>query len=119
MKSKRSIKKQINRMADELSGKAMLVGTLTDSDIEQIDSMVMLALDIQFNALSHINVSFDRTPRDFANGKEYRAARHAYYSKVYKAIRSELDTRLNEFVKQLNAMVPAELRESAIRVENA
>lgn len=112
MASKRNLKKHINNIGAELSAKAVIVGTLAGVDDETIDNLVVKALDAQMKALSHISISFDRVPRDFESGREYRKARRAYFSRAYRAACDELMKQVGLFAGDLNAIMPAEYREA-------
>lgn len=108
--NKRQLKKAINGLCGSLACDCVMVTScMAEADNDKVGNLVIDIARAQTKALKRASVSFDKTPRDFANMKEYHKARRTYFSKAYAQLRKDLSSDLNAVVAQVNGMLtPAE-----------
>ena len=68
--------------------------------------------ELQCETLSRISFSFDKSRADFENGAAYRAARRRYNAAAFARLRTDFTEGVNKVLKELNAAIPAEVREA-------
>ncbi len=107
MANKRNLKKAIRRACGDMAGECIFAeSTFIDTDIEKWDNIILDVALLQEEAVNRISVSFDKTPSDFENRKEYRKARRAYFKQVEKALSQYMHDETEKVVKDMNALVP-------------
>lgn len=105
--SKRAVKKQIRYACGDIAAECILARHFVDNvDAEAMNAIVWRVADLQTEMLSHCTVTFDRTPRDFANRREYARALHAFRKAAFNNLRKEFNTKAVEIVKDMNAAMP-------------
>jgi hypothetical protein len=60
---------------------------------------------LQAEAVNRVSVDFDKTPKDFPNGKEYKKARRTYFKAVEKALGKYMKEESEKIVGEMNALV--------------
>lgn len=108
--NKRQLKKSINGLCGSLACDVVVAADcMTNANDDKIATLVTDIARAQSKALKRASVAFDKTPKEFANLREYHKARHDYYAKVYAQLRTDFSADLNAVVAQVNAMLtPAE-----------
>lgn len=105
--SKRTVKKQIRYSCGDIAAECIIARNFVEGvDAEAMNAIVCRVADLQTEMLSHCTVAFDRTPRDFANRREYARALHAFRKAAFDNLRKEFNTRALEIVKDMNAAMP-------------
>ena len=104
---KRNIKKEIRQTCGTVACEAIYAASLINKvNKDDMQKSILGAAMLQDSSLKKVSVSFDKTPSDFPNRKEYNKARRAYYKKVYAALRSEFGNSLQEIVNTMNGAMP-------------
>ena len=112
MANKRQLKKFIENTCGAVAAETVLsAAVFPEINRDAVNDIVNDALALQTQSLSRINVSFDKSERDFDNRAAYNKARHAYYTAAYKALLNEFDAKIVELVGKMNAALPQSVRD--------
>lgn len=116
MASKRQLKKRISYVCGELAAEILLAAHFSDkADRESINKIVGEIAALQIHARERVSVSFDKKPRDFAEGRDkYNKARRVYFKKAFASLRAEFGKKVLDIVKDMNAAIPAEDRKKFV-----
>lgn len=107
MANKRSLKKQIRYICGDIAGESLLAKVLISGvNKDAMTDVIVKAAELQTTALCRINVSFDKTPKDFDNKGQYRAARRKYYRQAFNKLSESFNNQILSVVKEMNAAVP-------------
>lgn len=107
MENKRDFKKYVHHMCGAIAGECVLaIGCVEGADVVALNQVLVALCDLQEHTLSAASMSFDKAPRDFESGREYRRQRSAYYRKAYEKLQKEFLEALNNLVSQLNHALP-------------
>ena len=108
MASKRQLKKAIYRSCGEIAGECIYSqeALAPDSDPRDWDQIIIDVALLQQEAVNRVSVDFDRVPRDFANGAEYRKARRLYFKEVEQALGRYMREETIGIAKRMNALLP-------------
>lgn len=108
MASKRTLKKQIRQVCGDIAGECITASWLIkDADRKQLEQCVIKAAQLQMSALQHVNISFDKTPKDFSTKHEYKKARKQYYKAAIKSFEKGFGQKMEEIVNDMNKSVPS------------
>ena len=106
MANKRQLKKAIGYACGEMAGECFFAqNTFENTNPEDWDKIVLDIALLQAEAVNRVSVDFDKVPRDFANGKEYKKARHTYFKAVEKALGNYMKEESEKIVGAMNALV--------------
>ncbi len=109
----RDLKKEVRYVCGDLAAECLMARTFIKGvDRERMEEIVGDIAALQETALSRITFSFDKIPSDFASGREYRAARRAYFKKAYKSFREKFEGHVNDIVREMNAALPQEVKDA-------
>lgn len=114
MANKRNLKKMIRFACGDIAGECICAKAYIDGlDYEKMDEVVCKVALLQVKTTDKISVCFDKTVKGF-NGdkKEYRKARNAYYRACYTELKKEFKDALIEIVKEMNALLPQEVKDA-------
>ena len=104
MANKRSLKKQIHYICGDVAGEALMAKLIVPGvDKEAMNEVIIKVADLQTTGLARVNISFDKSPKDFDNISAYRKARAAYYKQAYKKLSEAFNNQLLAIVKDMNA----------------
>lgn len=107
MASKRLLKKQIRFICGDVDGECIMSKYLIPGiDAQKLNEAVEKVAALQEASIDHANVSFDKTPRDFANNGEYRKARGEYFKKAFAALNKGFEKELEVIIKEMNSAMP-------------
>jgi hypothetical protein len=81
-------------------------------DGETVSKIVIDIASLQSEARAKVSFAYDKVKKDFATKAEYRRARHQYEAKAYAQLRKEFGEKVVAIVKEMNAAIPAEVRET-------
>ena len=106
MANKRQLKKAIGYACGEMAGECFFAQeTFENTNPEAWDKIVLDIALLQAEAVNRVSVDFDKVPKDFANGREYKKARRAYFKAVEKAISSYMKEESEKIVGEMNALI--------------
>lgn len=109
MSSIRKFKKQIYCICGDIADEILIAAHATkDFDKEKAYSIVGDIASLQVDTISKCKFSYDKIRKDFDNDAAYRRARHAYTKSAFCKLHEDLETRLQETVKAMNAAMPKE-----------
>ncbi|MBO4722013.1 MAG: hypothetical protein J5629_03670 [Muribaculaceae bacterium] len=106
MANKRQLKKAICYACGEMAGECFFAqNTFENTNPEDWDKIIINIALLQAEAVNRVSVDFDKAPKDFANGKEYKKARRTYFKAVEKAIGNYMKEESEKIVSEMNALV--------------
>ena len=106
MANKRQLKKAIGYACGEMAGECFFAQeTFENTNPELWDKIVLDIALLQAEAVNRVSVDFDKVPKDFANGREYKKARRAYFKAVEKAISNYMKEESEKIVGEMNALI--------------
>lgn len=97
MSNKRSIKKNIHRICGEAA-----IDVLMNLPSDKAREIVIKIAELQTTSLANMSFDFDRSRRDFPNGRMYNQARRHYNRQAIKKLNTEFNNALKRIVEQLN-----------------
>lgn len=105
MQSKRDLKKQIRNICGDLVGECLLIGEVCPEEkLNDINQLIVDLAVLQEVTIAHVNFSFDKAPKDFANAHDYSRARHTYNREAYATLRKQFNASLADCVHRLNSI---------------
>lgn len=114
MASKRQIKKNIAYVCGDAADACIISEAYMGVEPEKAIQLVVAFAELQDNSVRNVTTAFDHTPADYANNREYRKARKAYYRAAYGKLLDDFNKRVAELLKQLNDAIPAEAKKRNI-----
>ena len=112
MANKRNLKKAIKASAGYLAGECIITRELIPGvDQKKLNDAVIKVADIQYNAITAVTFSFDKSPCSFENKKEYNKARKAYFAKAYDKLRQDFNSEIDAVVDMMNEAMPKKTAE--------
>ncbi len=106
MANKRQTKKYIKNICGELATECVLaMQYVPNIDTEKIRGLINEAIELQVSSLKHMTIVFDKSPRDFQNKNEYKAAKEKYFKTAYIALAKEFNAKVLEIVDGMNKAV--------------
>lgn len=113
MANKRELKKKIQYVCGDLAADILLASYISEEvDREQADKLLAEIAGIQDEAIARASFWFDKTPKDFENTAAYHKARTAYNKAAFAALRKDFSDKINAVVKEMNALVPSDVRKT-------
>ena len=111
MANKRDLKARIRYACGEIAGECILTKDYVPGiDEEKVDDIVCAVALLQVRTVDRVSVCFDRTVKAFPDKKAYRRARKDYFKRCYAELKKEFQASLVEVVKDMNALLPQEVR---------
>ena len=108
MANKRQLKKAIGYACGEMAAECFFAqNTFENTNPEDWDKIVLDIALLQAEAVNRVSVDFDKVPKDFASGKEYKKARRTYFKAVEKALANYMKEESEKIVSQMNALAKA------------
>ena len=105
MANKRQLKKAIANACGQVAGQCIMAQESLGNN-EKWDEIIVDVALLQREAIDRVSLSFDRRPKDFATGKEYRAARRNYFKQAEKSLASYMHDSIGQAVDKMNALLP-------------
>lgn len=114
MGNKRTLKKNISLICGALAGDAIIAAHLDSAiDRNRLDDVVRRIAALQETSRARVSFAFDKALRDFGGDvAAYHKARRAYFRAAYEKLRSEFNHEAISIVKELNELVPADVRKA-------
>lgn len=104
MVNKRVFKKSIRNSCGDAAAEILFADFANEVESSKIAQIVVSLAELQQETIENVSVSFDKVPRDFENGREYRKARRTYFKAMFAALIKQFATRLGEIAKEMNAI---------------
>jgi len=105
MANKRQMKKAIQYACGEMAGECYFAqNTFENTNPEDWDKIIIDIAMLQAQGIKRVSVDFDKVPKDFDNGKDYKKARRTYFKAVEKAIGKFMKEESEKIVGQMNAL---------------
>jgi len=116
MSNKRELKKEIRYVCGDVAAECLLAKSFVKGvDADAMTDIILRIADLQVNALATVTFSFDQQPHDFETRDAYRKARSAYFRKAYASLRGKFYAKVNDFVKEMNAAIPQQVRDNNLK----
>ena len=107
MANKRDLRKAICRACGQIAGECIIAEeALGYKDAEKWEEIIIDAAVLQVTALKKVAPAFDKRPKEFANGKEYKKARRAFYRDNEKQLAALMKDETQKIVVKMNALLP-------------
>lgn len=108
MTNKRQLKKAICLTCGNVAGECIFASETfgNPADLEKWDKIIVDVALLQAEAVNRVSESFPQKPKDFANGREYKKARRAFYKNVVNGITELLTGTLQDVAGKMNALMP-------------
>lgn len=105
MANKRSLKKFINTNCLDLVFVTFLTDCMSKSEKpSELENIISEVEALRKHALSAASVSFDKTPKSFANRHEYNVAKEKYFKQAYAKFQEEYTQRMQAIIDKINAI---------------
>lgn len=105
--NKKDLKKYINRMGLEVAEGVLPAAVCAKIIAEDKAHEILNKLaTIKTEALSRMNIAFDKTQKEFESEKKYRAARKAYFVQAYTKLLDDYEKGVENLLNEVNSAVP-------------
>lgn len=114
MANKRNLKQMIRFVCGDIAGECIYAKACIDSiNDEKMDEIICKIALLQVKTTDKVSVCFDKNVKSF-NGdmKAYNKARRDYFKACYTELKKEFHSALEEIVKEMNALLPQEVRDA-------
>lgn len=113
MANKRQLKKNIKAVCGDLAAEILISSSVCQGfDPKAVNEIVAEIAQLQVNSLAPASFGFDHGAASYENGRQYHAARSAYFRKAYNELRANFKESVLKIVKDMNAAMPKEMREA-------
>lgn len=113
MANKRELKKFIRNSCGAAAAEMLLARAAFPSiSRKDVYDVIQNLANLQGQSLRLVSIAYDKKAGAFADAKSYRADKAAYFKAAYNKLLSEFDGRLTEIVKQMNAALPEDVRQT-------
>ncbi len=111
--NKRSTKKAIRRICGDVAGECIVASHFIKGvSTEEMHKIVIEVATLQTVSLEKVSVAYDKIPSDFGNKHEYNKERRTYFKKAFATLHKEVEAKLQEIVKAMNAALPQEAKDA-------
>ena len=108
MANKRQIKKAIQNACGDIAGECIFAESAFGSDkLEEWDSIIIDTALLQQEAVNRVNNRFGKKVKDFANRKEYKKARRAFFKEREKELSEYFRAEVENLAKRMNDLMPS------------
>lgn len=104
MANKRQLKKAIRLSCGTIAGEAITTQFMLNNNLEEWNDVVIDAALLQVAAIKRVNPEFESKPKAFANGKDYKKARRAFYKENEKQLRDFMNEEVKKIAEKMNAL---------------
>lgn len=121
MANKRDLKKYMKTLAANVAGETIFILNYYDNiDFEKADKVIDDLSQLLIEKTDDVSVGFDKTLKVSFEGnlKEYRKAHRSYYKKCYSELIKEFNEKIQEIVKEMNALLSKEQLEENKKIAN-
>lgn len=114
MANKKDLKQTIRYVCGNIAGNCIYAKSYIENiDEDKMDEVVCKIALLQVNTTDKVSVKFDKSVKDFNKDKKsYLAARKKFFSQYYAGVRAEFKSALEEIVKEINALIPQEVKDA-------
>ncbi len=107
MTNRRNLKKRIAFVCGDMAAECLVARAfINGADAEALNNCIREIAALQTEALSRVNVHFDRKPGDFASRQEYNKARTAFNKKAFASLLKDFNERVKAIVGEMNRALP-------------
>ena len=111
--NKQEFKKAVEAVGASICNEMMVVYYNEEgADRDKIAQAVAKVLGATGAAKSNANVKFDRGAKGFADVKEYKKAKEAFFRKLFKKIREDFNQAIADALKDFNEAVPQSVKDA-------
>lgn len=111
MANKRELKKKIQYVCGDICADIILATYLSpEVDRARAEALIVKLAALQDEAIDRVSFHFDKAVKDFPTPADYNKARAAYNAKAFANLRNDFSEKVNEVVKEMNTLVPADVR---------
>lgn len=104
MSSLRSFRKNIRFVCGELAAECLIARNFIKGvDAEEFGKIVVEVAKLQEEALARVNITFDKSRKDFENAADYAKARKAYLANAYNHLADNFNAKVRELIARMNA----------------
>lgn len=108
----RRLKKNIKYLCGDIASECIIAGTfIQEADEKKLADVVYKAAKLQTQSIRKVSVSFTKTPKDFANVKEYRKEKKKYFKNSFSALDSLFFKEADGLIAELNQALPKKNKE--------
>ncbi len=112
MATKRQLKKFVRNTCGALAAEIILArAAFPQIERKCVHDIISDIARLQAETIAKVGITFDKTPRDYTIGAEYKKARRTYFNTAYTKLLDNFDGSVSEIVKKMNAALPSEVRE--------
>lgn len=113
MTNKRQLKKYIHNVCGDLASEILIARQLFDGyDEVAVEKVIIDIAALQEDAIAKVSFAFDKAPSSFENEADYRKALKAYRRTAFAKLLVDFDYKVEEIVKQMNAITPQKVRDA-------
>ncbi len=107
MANKRNIKKAIKLACGTIACQCINAEDLFGGDESKWSEIIVDALLLQENSLARVaSLRFTDKPGEYANGREYRKARRAYFKAAIKSLSDFMSAEAAKIADKMNELMP-------------
>ncbi len=111
MANKRDIKKYIRNTCGSLASEIILArAAFPQIDRKTVYEIIRNIAALQASSLAKVSVTFDKKRSSFVDAETYNKESRAFYKKAYDTLLDEFDKKIYEILKEMNAALPQEVR---------
>lgn len=108
MSNRRRLKKRISFVCGDMAAECLVTRAFVEgADAEKLENCIREIAALQNEALSRVNVHFDREPSDFANRHEYNKALKIFTGQAFASLTKDFNERVKAIVSEMNQALPA------------
>lgn len=113
MANKRKLKKQIQYICGDIAGECIMARNFVPGiDAEKMNEIVFKIAALQESSLVRVTFGYDKVATDFESAHAYKVARAKYFAAAYRTLIEDFNNGIEEIVKEMNALLPAEQKEA-------
>lgn len=109
MASKRDLKKQIKYACGDIAAECIIARDIIDNDVEKWNDLVLRIASLQYDSLKNCSFAFDKSRRELGS-KAFNTAHKQYCAKAFAKLREDFNNEVAEIVKEMNALLPADMK---------
>ena len=107
MANKRTLKKHVAYVCGDLAAECIVASHLIKgADAEALRNLVLKIAILQNDTIRKVNISFDKTPRDFEDAGKYNAAHRRYFATAYTKLMEGFNAAVRSIVDEMNKALP-------------
>lgn len=119
MANKRELKKYVEALGSAVANEMMVAYYNVEGiDSDAVASAIQTIIGAVAEAKGNCNRRFDRGVKAFADRKEYRRAKGAFFRALFNKIESDFDAKMEAALKTFNGALPEAYRQAQKEAAN-